>query len=348
MALACDEYNMSDFKCTVKNPIKEKVYKTVIKFPYVFILYYNILEHLYIYNMETQTMKIISYDDNILSFYILDDLQFIIIAFRNHTIIHNLLNGNKTVLNSIKVNINDECYITNNFLIYTNNTVISNKKCICVCDIISGEIIFKKYISINIDIFSSSNNSVLFGRNYESNVSCIFHLSLMEKNKIRMINIPGIRNDRFHDMFIKNNKYTVLTSSRGYSIDNNYFVKTTYDNTTRKFNRKKVVIINKDYLIYMCKILFSQNGEYFYVFYNGYNIVELWNTKTMNISKIFELMYHFEVDSYYISISKDNNIIYKNNDKIIKNYTPFSIIEWLKINTRILPNELWNHILVLI
>jgi hypothetical protein len=362
-ALECDKYNMSDFKCTIQNPIKEKeqIYKSIINFPYIFILYFKIQKHLYIYNMETQTMKINSYNENdsILSFYVSDDLQFLIIVLTNDIIIHNLLNDNKTVLKSIKLNFNDECYIKNNLLIYTTNTHTINtnnnhKKCICILDIISGEIIFKKYISSFMYVRSSNNSSILHGLDNGLNISCIFHLSLMEKNKIRMINIPGVSNKYINDLFIKDNKYIILSCS--IECSNGFIVKTTYDCITRKFDSKKV-FLKMDYSLNINKMLFSSNGDYFYVFYKSSPIlVQLWNTKTMNILNTFNLKHNFNpyLDSalnYFVnnfSISKNNNIICKNDNIIIKYHTPFSIIEYLKINTNILPNEIWDYILVLI
>jgi hypothetical protein len=85
----------------------------------------------------------------------------------------------------------------------------------------------------------------------------------------------------------------------------------------------------------------------FYVFYECSKIVQVWNTKTMNILNTFELKYNINLRNKF-SILKNNNIICKSENIIIKYHTPFSIIEFLKINTNILPNEIWDYILVLI
>ena len=67
----------------------------------------------------------------------------------------------------------------------------------------------------------------------------------------------------------------------------------------------------------------------------------------MNILNTFELKYNINLRNKF-SILKNNNIICKSENIIIKYHTPFSIIEFLKINTNILPNEIWDYILVLI
>jgi hypothetical protein len=134
----------------------------------------------------------------------------------------------------------------------------------------------------------------------------------------------------------------ILAKTKKYK-DKCYLLKTTINTITRKKSFVEIIVGDYTKKMNIQDIIFSPDKKYFFVVFQVAKYVSIYNTHTMELVSNIIIPYFGPLNN--IIITPNYKIMAFSVEHYFKCDTPLSIIEYLKINTNVLPNEIWNIVL---
>jgi hypothetical protein len=340
--------NIYDFKSLGRfnyiDPDETMINKVVIRYPYIFIIYQDTWE-LFCYHLEEKVYYGIEFDGTIDYIDINEDASIALVGFYDRFIIYDLINdeiinqiscnndnGDILILKILKfVNNKIFCYFSDNFfdayigsyayLYDLQGNVIKQRKGILIDEII---------ISNEEDIMIGTHDSIF---ELTQNLSMIKYYAPKKLNKRPFINKAVCT---FGENII------ILAKTKKYK-DKCYLLKTTINKITRQKSFVKMIVGDYTTNMNIKDIIFSPDKKYFFVFFQVAKFVSIYNTHTMELVSNIVIPYLGSLKD--IIITPNYEIMAFSIEHYFKCHTPLSIIEYIKENTNVLPNEMWNIVL---